>query len=106
VSEAGAQRTVLALNCGSSSLKFALFRIDANAAGTLIEGEAEAIGTPQARLSARTACRAATSEPGPIADTPRRRGASSLGLTNWARQVPPPSATASFTADLWFAITA
>jgi acetate kinase len=68
VSKLDTQRTVLALNCGSSSLKFALFRVDANAAETLVEGEVDAVGTPQARLSARTACRAATSEPGPIAD--------------------------------------
>src|ERR1700677_3129181 len=44
-------RVALSLNCGSSSLKFALFRQDGDVFETLIEGEAEAIGTPQSRLT-------------------------------------------------------
>ena len=37
-------QTVLALNCGSSSLKFGLFRVDATATALLLDGEAESIG--------------------------------------------------------------
>jgi acetate kinase len=44
--------TILALNCGSSSLKFGLFRVGEAVLERLIDGEAEAIGTPQARFSA------------------------------------------------------
>jgi len=43
---------VLTLNCGSSSLKFGLFSARGAGLERLIHGEAEAIGTPQARFSA------------------------------------------------------
>lgn len=46
--EAGA--TVLALNSGSSSLKFGLYRVDVGGVDPLLSGEASAIGTPQARF--------------------------------------------------------
>jgi acetate kinase len=59
---------VLALNCGSSSLKFALVRIRAADVETLIEGEAEAIGAPQARFRAAIADGDPVSDSSPIAD--------------------------------------
>ena len=43
---------VLALNSGSSSLKFGLFRIDAMAPSLLIGGEADTIGAPTLRMGA------------------------------------------------------
>jgi acetate kinase len=59
-------RTLLALNRGSSSLKFGLFRIDDTVSERLIDGEAEAIGTLEARFSASVKGRAPNS--GAIAD--------------------------------------
>ena len=59
---------VLALNCGSSSLKFALIRIDATGAHALVEGEAEAIGTPHARFSVRIESGDPVSDTSPISD--------------------------------------
>ena len=41
-------RVALSLNCGSSSLKFALFGHDGDNCEALIDGEAEAIGAPGA----------------------------------------------------------
>lgn len=61
-------RTVLALNCGSSSLKFGLFRVDDMVSERLIDGEVEAIGTPKARFSASVKGRARMSDAGVIAD--------------------------------------
>ena len=61
-------RPVLALNCGSSSLKFALIRIDATGAHALVEGEAEAIGTPHARFSVRIESGDPVSDTSPISD--------------------------------------
>src|SRR5258708_5807187 len=58
----------LALNCGSSSLKFALFQISATGAIALIEGEAEAIGTSHAQFSARVGAGDPISDTSPIAD--------------------------------------
>jgi acetate kinase len=68
MSRAAEQPTVLVLNCGSSSLKFALFRVGVAGADALIEGEAQAIGTPQAAFAAKVAGAAPTSVEGPIAD--------------------------------------
>jgi acetate kinase len=59
---------ILALNCGSSSLKFALFRVGAARADALLEGEAEAIGTPHARFSTRMPGGDPVSDTSPIAD--------------------------------------
>lgn len=39
--------TVLALNCGSSSLKFGLYRCSAKDCERILEGEAEEVGAPQ-----------------------------------------------------------
>jgi acetate kinase len=52
MSGAGDSRVVLALNSGSSSLKFGLFRANHAGVERLIDGEAEGLGTPQARFSA------------------------------------------------------
>ena len=107
MSKAAEPPTVLALNCGSSSLKFALFRVGEDAAETLIEGEAQAIGTPQAAFSARAAGRPPISQSRPDPRiTPKRRGASSPCSPTSARRRPPPSATASFMAGLPCAIIA
>lgn len=43
----GGGRIVLALNCGSSSLKFGLYRAEENGVDLLFEGEAEEIGRPE-----------------------------------------------------------
>ncbi len=49
----GASRAVLALNSGSSSLKFGLYTVSARGALARIVGEASAIGTPEPRFEAR-----------------------------------------------------
>jgi acetate kinase len=46
---------VLALNSGSSSLKFGLYRVGAARAELLVSGEAESIGDPGSKLSAKDA---------------------------------------------------
>ena len=43
--------TVLALNSGSSSLKFGVYRVDASGATPLLTGEAHAIGAPEGQFS-------------------------------------------------------
>jgi acetate kinase len=68
MSKPGEKPTVLALNCGSSSLKFALFAVDSKGVEKLIEGEAEAIGTPQAKLSAQPVRLAPMSDQGALLD--------------------------------------
>jgi acetate kinase len=68
MSNARDSRIVLALNSGSSSLKFGLFRVDGSGVERLIDGEAEAIGTPQARFSATVPGRAPITEATAIAD--------------------------------------
>ena len=55
MSPAAAHATVLALNSGSSSLKFGLYRADGAGVEMLVAGAAEAIGSGQARFIARTA---------------------------------------------------
>ena len=49
------ERTVLALNSGSSSLKFGLYRADATQTEMLLSGEATAIGDKGAKFDARNA---------------------------------------------------
>ncbi len=44
------KRTILALNCGSSSLKFGLYSADPNKAESILEGEAEEIGREHAKF--------------------------------------------------------
>jgi acetate kinase len=68
VSGADDSRIVLALNSGSSSLKFGLFRVDETGVERLAGGEAAAIGTPQARFSATVQGRGPISEAAVIAD--------------------------------------
>ncbi len=45
-----ASRNVLALNCGSSSLKFGLYHVAGGDASLLFEGEAEEIGSPHGQF--------------------------------------------------------
>jgi acetate kinase len=52
---AAAPATVLALNSGSSSLKFGLYRVDAAGVAMRLAGEAQAIGSAQSRFTARAA---------------------------------------------------
>jgi acetate kinase len=47
------QSIILALNCGSSSLKFGLYRVGASRTELLLTGEAESIGDRGSRLHAR-----------------------------------------------------
>lgn len=58
---------MLALNCGSSSLKFGLFQAGTSGPELLIAGEAEAIGTSEAKLSSLGKDGTASSEAGAIA---------------------------------------
>jgi acetate kinase len=51
----GSERIVLALNSGSSSLKFGLYRVGAKRTKTLLSGEAEAIGDKRGKFAARDA---------------------------------------------------
>ena len=44
---------VLALNSGSSSLKFGLYRVGASRTEMLLSGEAESIGEPSGKFQAR-----------------------------------------------------
>jgi acetate kinase len=61
-------RTILALNSGSSSLKFGLYRIGLAKTETLVSGEAEAIGTADAKFHANNGSNAVlVSETAPIA---------------------------------------
>ncbi len=48
-------RTILALNSGSSSLKFGLYHVGPSRAEMLVSGEAEAIGTGDAKFNATNA---------------------------------------------------
>jgi len=52
---AGSRSTVLALNCGSSSLKFGLYRVEASIPNALLSGEVESIGDPQGKFWAKDA---------------------------------------------------
>jgi acetate kinase len=69
MADTGPERTVLALNSGSSSLKFGLYRVGAARAETLLSGEAAAIGDKGAKFDARDARgRALVSEAADIPD--------------------------------------
>ncbi|WP_158913201.1 acetate/propionate family kinase [Caulobacter sp. S45] len=61
-------QVVLSLNCGSSSFKFTLFNRSGDVFEVQIEGEAEAIGTPQSRFSARDKQDEIVSEVGSVPD--------------------------------------
>jgi acetate kinase len=50
---AGARPSVLALNSGSSSLKFGLYRVESSVPKVLLSGEAESIGDRQGRFSVK-----------------------------------------------------
>jgi len=83
-------RVALSLNCGSSSLKFALFQQDGDAFEALIEGEAEAIGTPQSRLSVSAGRDVVVSKTGPL-ESHEAAAARVFRLLD-ERGVPPPTA--------------
>ena len=53
VTGAGPQSVVLALNSGSSSLKFGLYRVNGSCTEALLSGVAEAIGEPNGRFNAK-----------------------------------------------------
>ena len=53
LTNAGSQRVVLALNSGSSSLKFGLYRVSGSRTEELLSGTAEAIGDANGRFHAR-----------------------------------------------------
>ena len=53
----GKTLNVLALNSGSSSLKFGLYRVGSSQTETVLSGEAEAIGAHQSRFFAGDSCR-------------------------------------------------
>ncbi len=64
-----ATRVALALNSGSSSLKFGLFQTTASGLTTMLTGEADAIGSPQSRFTARDAAgKIVANETAPIPD--------------------------------------
>jgi acetate kinase len=64
----GGAITVLTLNCGSSSLKFALLRRHGEGVDRLIEGEAEEIGGPDSRFTLTRPGRPPVRQEGAIAD--------------------------------------
>jgi acetate kinase len=65
----GPERIVLALNSGSSSLKFGLYRVGATGTETLLSGEASSIGDTGAKFDARDArCKPLVSEAAAIPD--------------------------------------
>jgi len=53
MTSAALRSTVLALNCGSSSLKFGLFRVEASIPKALLSGEVESIGGRQGKFWAK-----------------------------------------------------
>jgi acetate kinase len=55
MTSAASRSTVLALNCGSSSLKFGLYRVEASIPKALLSGEVESIGDPQGKFWAKDA---------------------------------------------------
>jgi acetate kinase len=55
MADAESGMTILALNSGSSSLKFGLYRVGPSRAETLLAGEAESIGEKEGKLHARDA---------------------------------------------------
>ncbi|MBP6528827.1 MAG: acetate/propionate family kinase [Burkholderiales bacterium] len=64
-----AMRMALALNSGSSSLKFGLFQTTTSSLTTVLTGEADAIGSPQSRFTARNAAgKIVANETAPIPD--------------------------------------
>jgi acetate kinase len=90
VGVSGGAPIVLALNCGSSSLKFGLYRVEGRAVAQLLDGEIEAIGDPEGSWSART-------QAGPIASGPLALDRHALALPRiqhlLARNgLPPPTA--------------
>ncbi|MBV8069901.1 MAG: acetate/propionate family kinase [Acidobacteriaceae bacterium] len=65
---AAERRNVLALNCGSSSLKFAVYACHAAGAELVCDGMADEVGGDSARFWSRAAGGEKREEPGPIPD--------------------------------------
>lgn len=91
---------VLALNSGSSSLKFGLYRVRPTKAELLLTGEAEAIGGERSQFRAQDLRNNAL----PVATSPiptQRKLLPALGnsLTIAAHRLPSQSVTVSFMAD-------
>ena len=55
MTSAGPRSSVLALNCGSSSLKFGLYRVESSIPKLFLSGEAESIGDRQGKFWAKDA---------------------------------------------------
>jgi len=87
----GSERVVLALNSGSSSLKFGLYRVGAARSETLLSGEATAIGDTGAKFTARDARgKALASEAAAIPD--QRDAISRIGKVLAGAKMPAPAA--------------
>ncbi|MDB5517827.1 MAG: acetate kinase, partial [Tardiphaga sp.] len=82
---------ILALNCGSSSLKFGLYRASASRTELLLTGEAESIGDQAGRFHARDSRnQALPSDALPIAN--QRDAIIRIGQLLTDSQMPPPDA--------------
>ena len=55
MTSAPSRSTILALNCGSSSLKFGLYRVEGSIPSALLSGEVESIGDTQGKFWAKDA---------------------------------------------------
>ena len=55
MTSAASRSTILALNCGSSSLKFGLYRVEGSIPNALLSGEVESIGDTQGKFWAKDA---------------------------------------------------
>jgi hypothetical protein len=82
---------ILALNSGSSSLKFGLYRVGASRAETILSGEAQSIGDKEAKFQVQDSHgKPLVSEAGPIAD--QRQPIVRLGWPLSDAKMPPPAA--------------
>ena len=91
---------MLALNSGSSSLKFGLYRVGPTKAELLLTGEAEAIGEEGSQFHAQDLRNnARLAETAPIATKGKLLPASENSLTTAAPRPPSLSVTVSCMAD-------
>src|SRR6185312_5682172 len=82
---------VLALNSGSSSLKFGLYRVGSSRTETLLSGEAESIGGAAAKIRAQDAhANALLAETTPIAT--QRDAIARIATLIAGCEMPPPAA--------------
>jgi hypothetical protein len=56
MTNAASRSTILALNCGSSSLKFGLYPVEGSIPNALLSGEVEAIGNDRKQANHRPYC--------------------------------------------------